>query len=154
VTESKLSDREKLTLDSELTIYELDKAISQSNKRSAPGTDGISNRFIAKFWHLFRIPLHKYALSCFQSGNLTANFRTAKIRLIPKKRDKTNIGNWRPISLLNCFYKILSRAITNRLKTVIDKVTKIGQMGYSNKKICQEALMGIIGGINHAKAKN
>jgi hypothetical protein len=129
VTESKLSDREKLTLDSELTIYELDKAINQSNKR----TDGISNRFIAKFWHLFRIPLHKYALSCFQSGNLTANFRTAKIRLIPKKGDKTNIGNWRPISLLNCFYKILSRAITNRLKTVIDKVTKIGQMGYSNK---------------------
>jgi hypothetical protein len=68
----------------------------------------------------------------------------AKIRLIPKKGDKTNLANWRPISLLNCFYKIISRALTNGLKKVIDKVTKVGQMGYTSKRICQEALLGIL----------
>jgi hypothetical protein len=154
VQESKLNQVERNNLDSPLLIHELDAAINQSNKKSAPGTDGISNKFILKFWHLFRVPLHKYALACFEKGQLTINFRTAKIRLIPKKGDKTNLANWRPISLLNCFYKILSRAMTNRLKGVIDKVTKIGQMGYTNKKLCQEALMGILGGMDYAQKYN
>jgi hypothetical protein len=39
------------------------------------------------------------------------------------------------------------------LKTVIDKVTRVGQMGYSNKKVCQEALIGLLGGIEYAKLK-
>jgi hypothetical protein len=44
--------------------------------------------------------------------------------------------------------------MTNRLKGVIDKVTKVGQMGYTSKKLCQEALMGILGGMDYVKTRN
>jgi hypothetical protein len=74
-----------------------------------------------------------------------------KIRLIPKKGDLTKIGNWRPISLLNCFYKLISRVFTNRLKKVIDKITRVGQYGYSARKQCQEVLLGIIKNIHETK---
>jgi hypothetical protein len=43
-------------------------------------------------------------------------FRTASIRLIPKKGNVSQIKNWRPISLLSNFYKIISRTVNNRLK--------------------------------------
>jgi hypothetical protein len=88
--------------------------------------------------------LYKYTLACYDSGSLTDNFRSAKIRLIPKKGDLTNLKNWRPISLLNCFYKIILRAIARRLQKYLDKLTKIGQKGYSSSKQCQEVLINIL----------
>jgi Reverse transcriptase (RNA-dependent DNA polymerase) len=98
--------------------------------------------------------LHGYALTSFEKGNLSENFSTAKIRLIPKKGDITKIGNWRPISLLSCFYKLVSRVYANRLKTVIDKITNVGQKGYSKTKQCQEVLISIIEGIRKCKKNN
>jgi hypothetical protein len=48
-----------------LTIQELDESASQGN-RSAAGMDGINNCFIKKFWHLLRIPLHRYISLCLK----------------------------------------------------------------------------------------
>jgi hypothetical protein len=134
VLASKLNDAEKSELDRPLNITEFDRAIKQCNKKSAPGTDGINNKFIAHFWTYLRTLLLNYANCCYSTGNLTTLFETAKIRLIPKKGNLKKLENWRPISLLNCFYKLISRVMTNRLKKVIDKVTMIGQYGYSKKK--------------------
>jgi Reverse transcriptase (RNA-dependent DNA polymerase) len=148
VKNAKLTNFEKVRLDRDLHISELDAAINQSNMKSAPGLDGFNNRFIKSHWKFFRVPLLNYTKCCIEKGTLTQNFKTAKIRLIPKKGDISKIGNWRPISLLGCFYKVLSRAYTNRLRPVMDKITAIGQKGYSKTKYCQEVIMSIIEGIN------
>ena len=41
-----LTDPEKTRLDQPITLEELDEALASSNKRSAPGIDGVSNRLI------------------------------------------------------------------------------------------------------------
>jgi hypothetical protein len=120
VKNSKLTESEKLILDAPLTVAELDQSIDKCNVRSAPGIDGYSNMFIKHFWRYFRIHLHKYALCCYDKGLLTTNFRSASIKLIPKKGNNTQLKNWRPISLLSNMYKIISRAINNRLNLVVN----------------------------------
>ncbi len=102
VENSKLDQNEKENLDQPLRISELDEAVKNLNLRSAPGIDGVSNRFMVKFWKYFREPLFRYATTCINNGKLTDTFRTAIIRLIPKKGDTTQLKNWRPISLLSC----------------------------------------------------
>jgi hypothetical protein len=154
VLNSKLSNAERDALDLPLSVVELDKALKKSKMNTAPGIDGISNRFIKKFWEYFRITLFKYSMECYNTGMLTDNFRSAKIRLIPKKGDLTNLKNWRPISLLNCFYKILSRAIAQRLQKFMDKLTGVCQKGYSGSKQCQEVLINIVDSISRLKAEN
>jgi hypothetical protein len=140
----KLSEAERQELDCNLTVAELDEAINQCNMKSAPGADGFSNKFIKHFWEYFRVPLHKFAIACFDRGGLTDNFRSANIKLIPKKKTGAdNIKNWRPISLLNCFYKCISRAIANRIKKYMDKLCPRAQKGYSNTKYGQEVLIGV-----------
>ncbi len=134
-----------------MSIDELDASINKAKLNSAPGIDGISNRFIKEFWEFLRVPLHRYAMCCFEKGELTSNFRSSKIRLIPKKGDCSKIKNWQPISLLNCFYKIISRAIAERLKKVIGKITNVGQKGYNSSKQCQEVLITLIDEIQTAK---
>jgi hypothetical protein len=122
IQNSKLSEVERATLESPLTVDELDKSIDKCNLRSAPGIDGFSNMFIKKFWAYFRIPLHRYALCCYDKGVLTSNFRSASIKLIPKKGETSQLKNWRPISLLSNFYKIISRAINNRLNAIVNRI--------------------------------
>jgi hypothetical protein len=112
VANSKIAHNEYLLLERPLSVDELDDSVEKCNIRSAPGIDGLNNYFIKKFWHLLRIPLLNYANHCFNVGRLTTNFRSASIKLIPKKGDLTNLKNWRPISLLSNMYKIISRAIT------------------------------------------
>jgi hypothetical protein len=153
VVNAKLTQDEKVRLDSPLNIAEFDTAVKQLKTKSAPGRDGINNRFIRAFWPLVRAPLFLSTLESYESGFLSENFSTAKIKLIPKKGDITKINNWRPISLLNCFYKLVSRVLTNRLSTVMDKITKVGQKGYSKTKQCQEVLISLIDGVHAARQR-
>jgi Reverse transcriptase (RNA-dependent DNA polymerase) len=153
VINSKLNNDEKTALDSDILIDEFDKAVTQIKLNSSPGIDGLSNKFIKTYWEFFRTPLFNYTTHCLSEGRLTENFRVAKIRLIPKKTDPKKISNWRPISLLNCFYKIVSRVLTNRLIQVSDKITKIGQKGYSKSKWCQEVAITLFDSIADCKTR-
>jgi hypothetical protein len=57
VLNSKLSNDEKESLERPLSIDELDASINKAKLNSAPGIDGISNRFIKEFWEYLRIPV-------------------------------------------------------------------------------------------------
>ena len=46
VLNAKLTENEKISLESPLTLQELEKSMSESNLASAPGTNGISTKFI------------------------------------------------------------------------------------------------------------
>jgi len=141
-------------LDKPLTINELDNALNKLNSKSAAGIDGFSSKFIKKTWFLLRVPLLNYSLTCFEKGRLTDNFRSACIRLIPKKLDATSIVNWRPISLLSNLYKVLSRALHFRLKKTTDIIFSRAQKGFTSSRFLQEVLINVIENIAHCKNEN
>jgi len=154
VRNSILNVNEQAFMDSDLTAAELEKALSESNVGSAPGIDGYSYRFIRAYWHFFKYPLLKCAQTGLENNNLPQSFKTAQIKLIPKKADASNIKNWRPISLLSNFYKIISRAINNRLKKVSDRVLSRSQKGFCKSRIIQEALINILEHIDYCNSNN
>ena len=53
---------------------------------------------------------------------LPISCRRAVITLLLKKGDLQEIKNWRPVSLLCTDYKILSKALANCLREVMDQV--------------------------------
>jgi hypothetical protein len=97
VRDSKLSEQKSAELEQAITIEELDISAMQGNK-SAAGMDGLSNCFIKRFWALLRVPLHRYLLECLRKDSLTLTFKTAKIKIIPKKGDSKK--NWQLASNL------------------------------------------------------
>ena len=104
---------------------------------------------IKKCWAFLRVPLLKYATCCHAKGELTANFRGATIKLIPKNNDIEKLKNWRPISLLSIVYKTISRAINIRLNKVVNRICNRAQKGFNNERYTQEVLNNVWG--NHKK---
>jgi len=143
VQNSKLTPDEREALDRPLEVGELDKAVSEGNSRSAPGADGFGMPLIKRCWQHLRLPLLRYSMCCYEKGTLTDNFRGATIKLIPKKTNPTDIKNWRPISLLSNLYKIISRALNNRLCTVVNRICSRSQKGFNNQRYTQEVLINV-----------
>ena len=63
--------------------------------------------------------------------------RRAVISPIFRKGDKALLENWRPISLLNTDYNILTKALTNRLKGVINSLVEPDQTGFIPGRLIQ-----------------
>jgi exonuclease III len=154
VRNSKLSNDESAWLDRPLTLAELDISVKKGKLRSAPGADGFSNLFINRCWPHLRYAFFNYANFCLDKGILTHNFRSASIRLIPKKGEQSQLKNWRPISLLSNFYKILSRAINTRLNKFVNRICSRSQKGYNNARHTQEVLVNVWEQINYCKLNN
>ena len=67
----------------------------------------------------------------YENGRLSVSQRRGVIRLIPRKdSDPHFIKNWRPITLLNCDYKIAAKAIANRVKKVLPNILNEDQTGF------------------------
>ena len=72
-------------------------------------------------------------------GELSISQRQAIIKLIEKKdRDKRYIKNWRPISLLNVDTKIISKALSERLKNVLSSLISTQQTAYIKNRFIGE----------------
>ena len=73
-------------------------------------------------------------VQCFNTastkGELSTSQSQAVITVLDKVKDRSLIENWRPISLLNVDYKIISKTIANRLKVVLPQLIHHNQVGF------------------------
>lgn len=115
-----LPDEESEYLETDFTLDEFKQSLLQMQDNKSPGPDGLTKNFYVKFFDLLGETLFKLSKIIFEAHSLTASQRLSFIMLLCK--DKTNsqlMKNWRPISLLNYDYKIISKSIANRLSRVL-----------------------------------
>jgi hypothetical protein len=154
VRNSKLTEQEKNLLEAPLSLAELDISVKKAKLRSAPGVDGYTNVLIQHCWKFLRLPYLRYCNYCYDNNSLSTNFRSARIRLIPKKGDTSALKNWRPISLLSNLYKILSRALNLRLNRIVNRICSRAQKGYNSQRYTQEVLINVWEKIAYCKKNN
>ena len=127
----KLSDHQKLLCDKELTLEELKESLLTFKNNKSPGTDGITVEFYRKFWDQIGKPMYHSFIYSFKHGELSASQKQAIITLLEKKgKERMFIKNWRPISLLNHDYKILTKALSYRLRKVLPYIIHHNQSAY------------------------
>ncbi len=105
-----------------LTLEELQKALQSMECGRAPGIDGLSADFYKSFWPEIGADLLAVINESLSSGRLPLSCRRAVLTLLPKKGDLSDIKNWRPVSLLCSDYKIVSKALANRLSKVLAEI--------------------------------
>ena len=110
----------------------------QNNK--SPGNDGLTKEFFVTFWEDIKDAFLNSCRTAKLKNKLSTSQRQAVIKLIEKKdKDKRFIKNWRPISLLNVDYKIISKALTSRLKKVLPDLISLQQTAYVGNRFIGES---------------
>ena len=122
-----LSPQEREVLDRDLSLEELTTAVEQMASGRSPGLDGLPIDFFKAFWSIIGSDLHEVFLDCQTKGLLPVSCQRAVLSLLPKKGDLASLQNWRPVALLCTDYKVLSRALSNRLKDYLAMVVHMDQ---------------------------
>lgn len=126
-----LSPEQKADLDKPITMAELTSALMTMNKGKSPGCNGFTAAFFKAFWKYLGPLLLRVLKQNISDGCLISSFREGVITLIPKTgKPADSVKGWRPISLLNVDFKIISAAITSRLKKVIGELISPVQSAY------------------------
>lgn len=119
------SDSEKC--EHTITQEEILDSIKSAKLNRAPGIDGLPIEFYKFFWDDIKFLLTKLIQNFQQTGALPASMKKIVLTPIPKQGDRTNLKNWRPIALMNCDYKIISRIIGRRMAEVISTLMSSDQ---------------------------
>ena len=64
----------------------------------------------------------RVVLSCLNSRSILRSINHTFITLIPKVQNPERVSDFRPISLCNVIYKIISKAIANHLKPLLNSI--------------------------------
>ncbi|XP_040998143.1 uncharacterized protein LOC121244182 [Juglans microcarpa x Juglans regia] len=105
-------------------------ALKQMHPSKAPGPDGMSPVFFQKYWPIIGKSVTNSVLLALNTREFPRRLNHTFITLIPKKTSPSKVANFRPISLCNVLYKLLSKVITNRLKKVLPDVISDSQCAF------------------------
>ena len=86
---------------------------------------------------------------------MSIDHRRGIINLIPKRdEDPRTLKNWRPISLLNTDYKIITKILANRIKKVLPSVINPDQVAYLKKRFIGQNICTILDMLGYTRLMN
>ena len=107
---------------SPVTITEMEQVIISLNNNSSAGCNEIPMSLVKQcLCYYIKLLVHIYNVS-FQTGIFLDMMKLAKIEPLFKKDNKEDIQNYRPISILSAFSKILEKLMYNRLLSFLKSI--------------------------------
>ena len=127
----KLSSENKNKLEGELTEREILTALKKMKNNKSPGIDGFTSEFFKFFYTDIKIFIKRAINEGYLEGKLSISQRQGLITCLPKgDKPKQYLKKWRPITLLNVIYKIVSGCIAERIKSVLTDLMSQAQTGF------------------------
>jgi hypothetical protein len=137
----KVTQEENELLEASLTEEEIKKAIDGSYAEGAPDPDGFSFLFYQKFWPLIKADFMAM-IRGFEKGEINiTRLNYAMIILLPKYDEARSLKKFRPISLINCSFKIFAKALNNRLEMISDRLLAPNQIAFVKGRYILESVV-------------
>ena len=106
---------------------EIRAAVWSCDSFKSPGPDGFNFGFLKFCWEIIKKDVMAAVRDFAANGHWPRGTNASFLCLIPKVENPQQLGEFRPISLVGCLYKIISKALSLRLKKVISKVIDVRQ---------------------------
>ena len=109
-------------LEADFTLHEFDMALKKCQNNKSPGIDGLSYEFYKAVKNIIGPTLLAIFNEQFVNGFVIPSNRQGITRLLNKVSPKTpTVHQLRPITLLNCDYKILAKMVAKRFRSNADE---------------------------------
>ncbi|XP_065673940.1 uncharacterized protein LOC136090891 [Hydra vulgaris] len=131
--------------ESELLIDELRLAISMLKTNKSAGLDKVNPDVVKAVSDIIKKPLFKIFNLSLKNGIFPDQLKLAKIIPIYKGGDDSIKSNYRPISILSCFSKILERIMHNRLYNYLEESNILydKHFGFRNNHSTEHAVIDL-----------
>ena len=107
-----------------------------------PGPDGMIALFYQKFWDIVKEDLTHMVNQFLFDGSVASGLNDTNICLIPKTTKPNEMSQFRPISLGNVSYKIISKVLCQRLKKVLpDKISETQSAFVAGRQILDNVMI-------------
>ena len=123
------------------TDEEIKKALFAINPDKAPGPDGMTSLFYQKFWGITAGEIFRMVREFFMSETLDPRLNQTNICLIPKTERPCEMTEFRPISLCNVSYKVVSKILSNRLKRHLPGLISETQSAFVAKRLITDNIL-------------
>ena len=151
----KLSDKSVEICDEVITLQEVGRALKELPNKKTPGTDGFTADFYKFFWPNIKDIVFESLTYAFDNNTLSIEQKRGILSIIPKKgKDLRRLKNWRPLSLLNTDYKILTKLLASRLQKVISEIVSLDQSGYIKGRYIGDNIRNIYDAIQYTAISN
>ena len=130
----------------QLLMNKLKDAFFSLKINKSPGYDDISFNVLKKCFSSLCEPLKYLFNLSIEKGIFPDDLKIAKVTPIYKTDDKSNLSNYRPISVLSCFSKILERIMYNRLYQYLteNKILYHKQFGFQTGHSTEHAIVQLV----------
>ena len=150
-----LTKEDQEAMDRFISEEEVKGAIKNLNINKSPGDDEITPEFYQTFSHTLAPILAEVYNNIWLRDEMTISMRNGIIQLIYKKKSTpTELKFWRPITLLNLDYKILTKILAGRLKCAMDYLLKPNQSSGVKERDILDNILNLKNLIEYTKAKN
>lgn len=124
------------TLLSDIIIspLKIDLVVSEMKTSTSHGPDLIPSLFIKNCWQQLRSPIIKIFSDSINSGIFPDKWKSVYIQPIFKQGSKSDVSNYRPISIINYFAKILDSIVNDELYNSISIKLITNQHGFIKNK--------------------
>ncbi|XP_048493141.1 uncharacterized protein LOC104908756 [Beta vulgaris subsp. vulgaris] len=99
---------------------EIDAAVASCDGNKAPGPDGFNFNFVKTAWEVIKQDVYDMVRRFWNTAKLPKGCNNAFIALVPKIETPTSFKDYRPISMVGCLYKIVSKILARRLQRVME----------------------------------
>jgi len=109
--------------------------------------------FYQKIWSLSGECVTQAVLNFLNLGITPPDFNDTHIVLIPKVKNPRKITDYRPISLCNVIYKLASKTVANRLKTVLSSIVSENQSAFTKGRFIIDNILIAYETMHHISQK-
>ncbi|KAM2748866.1 hypothetical protein EV2_027836 [Malus domestica] len=125
-------------LSSRVSTDEVKIAAMQMGGLKAPGPDGFPGIFYQAHWDILAADVNEIIGAMMHMHVDPRRINATYLMLIPKVQNPVSISQFRPISLCNYSYKILSKVLANRLKQFMPALISPTQNAFVAGRLIQD----------------
>jgi hypothetical protein len=123
-----------------VVLSEIKQILSTLKKEKSPGPDGWTSEFFLHFFDLVGPDLLSMVEDVRKKGKISRSLNSTFLVLIPKTDLPSSFNDFRPISLCNLIYKLVSKIISTRLKPVLERNLSPEQHGFLKGRRIHDAV--------------
>jgi hypothetical protein len=104
------------------SLEEVTEVVMSFDGSKSPGPDGFNFAFVKEFWDLLKYDVQILFDQFHGNDCLSKSMCSYFLTLIPKVSSPQALGDFQPICLIGCLYKLVAKVLATRLAKVIGDI--------------------------------